>query len=118
MAKELYWEDVKEGAEITPLPKLATTQTLVKWGAGCGDFIPLHYDSVYMAAQGLEGPIIHGGLKRQWMIQMLTDWTGDPGTIKKLSCEYRQIDYPTPMKTPSEALREDTWYCKGRVTKK
>ena len=31
MAKQLYWEDVKEGSEVTPLAKVATTQMLVKF---------------------------------------------------------------------------------------
>jgi len=121
MAKQLYWEDVKVGDEITPMSKSGTTQMVVKWAGGSGDFIPLHYDYIYMTkTQGLDGPIIHGGLKRQWMIHMLTEWTGDPGTIKKFSCEYRGIDYCRPMKTRTEPMEGEPWpwQCKGKVTKK
>jgi len=31
MAEQLYWEDVKEDSEVTPLAKVATTQMLVRW---------------------------------------------------------------------------------------
>ncbi len=40
--KQLYYEDVEVGSEVTPLAKVATTQMLVKWAGVSGDFNPLH----------------------------------------------------------------------------
>jgi hypothetical protein len=118
MAKQLYWENVEEGGEVTPLPKVATTLMLVKWAGASGDFNPLHYDAAFAAVQGVGSPIVHGALKRQWLVQLMTDWMGEQGTLKKLSCSYRAMDWPRKMATPMTPEEGETWQCKGKVTKK
>ena len=118
MAKQLYWEDVEAGSEITPLPKVATTRMAVKWAGASGDAHPLHYDHSFIASQGIANPIIHGALKRQWLVQQITDWIGEQGTLKKLSVSYRGMDFWRPMKTRDEPEEGETWCCKGKVIKK
>jgi len=118
MPEQLYWEDIEVGMEITPLAKIATTQMLVKWAGASGDFNPLHYDSAYVASAGLGQVIVHGALKRQWLIQLMTDWIGEQGFLKKFSCQYGAMDYPRHMKSISEPQDGETWYCRGKVTKK
>ena len=118
MAKQLYWEDVEVDTEVTTLPKVATRRMLVKWAGASGDFNPLHYDDSFAESQGVGKPIIHGALKRQWLIQLMTDWIGEEGTLRKFSCQYRAMDYPRLMKTMTEPQEGETWYCKGKVTKK
>ncbi|MBI3930945.1 MAG: dehydratase [Chloroflexi bacterium] len=118
MAKQLFWEDVEVDSEVTPLPKVATRQMMVKWAGASGDFNPLHYDDSFAEASGVGKPIVHGALKRAWLIQLMTDWIGDQGTLKKFACQYRAMDYPRLMKTTSEPHEGETWWCKGKVTKK
>ena len=118
MPEQIYWDDTEVGMEITPLAKIATTQMLVRWAGASGDFNPLHYDSAYVEAEGLGQVIVHGALKRQWLIQLMTDWIGEQGTLKKFSCQYGAMDYPRHMKSISEAQAGETWQCKGKVTKK
>ncbi len=118
MAEQIYWENVSDGSEITPLSKIGSSKMLVRWAGASGDFNPLHYDHAFAASVGVGRPIIHGALKRQWLVQLVTDWMGDAGTLKKFSCQYRAMDYPRQMKTMSEPLEGETWWCKGKVTKK
>ncbi len=118
MAKQIYWEDVNVSDELPPLPKIATTRMLVKWAGASGDFNPLHYDSAFAAAVGVGSPIVHGALKRQWLVQLMTDWAGEQGMLKKFACSYRAMDWPRKMATPFTPEDGDTWQCKGKVTKK
>lgn len=118
MAKQLYYQDVEVGAEVTPLAKVATTRMLVQWAGASGDLNPLHYEDDFAKAQGVGSPILHGALKSAWLGQLMTDWVGEEGVLKKLSCQYRGMDYPRKMKTMEEPHEGETWWCKGKVTKK
>lgn len=118
MHEQLYWEDIEVGIEIRPLAKIATTQMLVKWAGASGDFNPLHYDSSFAESMGTGKPIVHGALKRQWLLQLMTDWIGEQGTLKKFSCQYKAMDFPRGMKTLTEPQEGETWLCNGKVTKK
>ncbi len=107
MAKELFWEDIEEGTEVTPLVKEPTTQQLVRWAGASGDFYQIHYDKDFALSNGLPGVIVHGALKSTWLGQLLGDWVGEGGTIKKYGCSYRGMDVPG-----------DKLTCKGKVVRK
>ena len=94
MANQIYFEDVNVGDEIPKLVKNCTTQQLVMWAAGSGDMYQIHYDKDIAAGNGLPGVIVHGALKNAFLGQMLHDWIGDAGKIKKYSCQYRGMDVP------------------------
>jgi len=119
MAKKLlYFEDVEVGTEMPPLPKIATTQMLVKWAGAWGsdDFNPLHYEDTFAANQGVGRPIVQGALKRAWLGQFVASWIGEEGFLKRLSCQYRGMDYPRRMKDITQTEEGETWLCKGTVT--
>lgn len=107
MARILFWEDVRDGMEIPPLVKNPTTQQLVKYAGASGDFYQIHYDAEFAKNNGLPGVIIHGALKNAFLGQLMTDWIGEYGTLRKLSCQYRGMDVPG-----------DTLTCKGTVNRK
>ena len=107
MSPQLYFEDVKEGTEITPLIKNPTPMQLVKFAGASEDFNPIHYDKDKAKADGLPGTIVHGRLKNAFLIQLLTDWIGAEGMLKKITIQHRGMDLPMhPI------------ICKGAVTKK
>lgn len=118
MGGQLYYEDIEVGDEVTPLKKIATTRMLVQWAGATGDFNPLHYEEDFAKNLGVGSPIVHGALKKAWLINLMTDWVGEKGRLKKLSCRYRGMDYPRKMNTFSEPHEGETWWCKGTVTKK
>jgi len=95
MADQVYFEDVSQGDEITKLTKNCTSQQLVQWAAGSGDFYQIHYDKDFAQSTGLKGIIVHGALKHAFLGQMLHDWVGEKGRVRKFGCQYRGMDYPT-----------------------
>ena len=107
MNKKLFCEDVAVGSEITPLVKQPTTRQLVMWAGASGDFNPIHYDKDFALKRGLPGVVVHGQLAGCFLGQMLTDWLGEEGSLKKLSLSYKGMNFP------GEALA-----CKGTVAKK
>ncbi len=118
MPVDICWDDIVEGMEISPRKKIATTQTLVRWAGASGDFNPLHYDAVFAASVAAGKPIVHGALKRQWLIQLITDWMGNNGFLKKFSCQYKAMDFPRNMLTMTDPLDGETWEVSGRITRK
>ncbi len=101
------WNEVQEGQELPVLKKNCSTQQLVQWAAGSGDFYQIHYDKDFAQGTGLPGLIVHGALKNAFLGQLVHDWVGNNGRIKKYGCSYRGMDYPG----------EDI-LCKGVVRKK
>jgi len=115
---QIYWDDVEVGQELPPMPKIADTQMLVKWAGATGDFNPLHYEDAFAATQGAGGVVVHGRLKRAWLVQFVTTWMGDEGFMRKFSCRFLGWDHPRTMKTMTEPNDGQTWHCTGRVVKK
>lgn len=116
--KQLYYEDVEVGTEIPPLAKVGTTAMLVRWAGVSGDYNPLHYDLVFAKRHPVGGIAIYGALKRAWMAQMLNNWMGDEGFLKKIAAYYIGTDYPRHMKNINEPEEGETWQCKGKITRK
>jgi hypothetical protein len=85
-AQKVYIEDVKEGMEIPKLEKTPSTQQLVQWAAGSGDFYQIHY--------------VHGALKHAFLGQLVWDWVAPSGgKIKRYGVSYRGMDYPMQTET-------------------
>jgi acyl dehydratase len=107
VAKQIFYEDVEEGAEVPTLVKHITRRQLVMWAGASGDYYELHYDKDFAQSSGVSDVLVHGRLKAALLGQLITDWIGEEGILKKLSCSYRGMDFP------GEHL-----VCKGRVTRK
>ncbi|PIZ27179.1 MAG: dehydratase, partial [Chloroflexi bacterium CG_4_10_14_0_8_um_filter_46_9] len=107
MAEQVFYEDVEVGSEIPSLVKQTTRRQLVQWAGASGDFYEIHYNKDFALASGLPDVILHGRLKSAYLGQMLTDWIGLEGNLKKYNVRYRGMDFP-----------EQDLACKGKVTKK
>ncbi len=118
MPKQLYWEDVDAGTEVTPVSKIATTQRLAMWAGASGDFNPLHYQESFAQSRGMPTVLVHGRLKAHWLVHLVENWIGEQGRIKKISCQYRGEDYPRKMNSELTYDEGETWWCKGIVTQK
>ncbi len=107
MVEQLYYEDVAVGSEIPTLVKQPTTRQLVMWAGASGDYYQIHYDKDFAQGRGLPGVIVHGQLAGCFLGQLMTDWIGAQGSLKKLTCSYKGMNFP-----------DEPLACKGRVIKK
>jgi len=105
--KQLFYDEVQIGQALPSLVKHPTKRQLVKWAGASGEYYELHYDKDFAQSKGLPGVIVHGMLLGSFLGQMLTDWIGDEGTLKKLNTMNRAMVFPDQDLT-----------CKGIVTKK
>ena len=105
--KVLYYDDVQVGMELPELVKHPTARQLVKWAGASGDFYEAHYDKDFAQGSGLPGPIVHGNLVLSFLGQMMTDWIGEMGILRKLRCTFRGMFFPCQQVT-----------CHGKVTRK
>ena len=95
------------GNEIPSLTKQPTTRQLVMWAGASGDYYPIHYDKDFAQSRGLPGVIVQGQLVGSFLGQLVTDWIGEQGILRKLTCSYKGMNYP------GEAI-----IYKGRVNKR
>ncbi len=107
MAEQRNWEDIEVDAPVPPLMKNATPRQLVQWAGASGDYYEIHYHEKTALANMLPGIIVHGALKGAWLGQLLSDWVGEKGRVKKYSVSYRSMDVPG-----------DSLTLTGKVTKK
>lgn len=92
--KQVCFEDVREGMELPTIVKHPTRRQLVMYAGASGDFYEIHYDQEYARGNGLPNVIIHGALKSAWLGQLMTEWMGVAGHLKKLEVQYRGMDVP------------------------
>jgi acyl dehydratase len=90
----LKWDDIQEGDALPELRKKPGVTRLVKYAAGGGDFNPLHHDYAFPQAQALGSIIVHGRFKYASLGELVSNWLGHAGRIRKLTCQYRGMDFP------------------------
>jgi len=88
----VFYEDVAEGQEIPALKKHPTRRQLVMWAGASEDFYEIHYDTEFARKNKLDDVVVHGRLKAAFLGQLLTDWIGPDGVLKKMSCRYKGTD--------------------------
>ena len=104
---QLYYEDIREGMAIPKLEKRPGLRELVMYAGASEDYYEVHYDTDFARSEGLPDAIVHGALKSGFLGQLLTDWIGDQGRLRKLEVQYRGMD-----------IHGEPIYCMGKVTRK
>jgi acyl dehydratase len=103
----LTWQAIKEGDTLPALTKRPGVTQLVKYAAGSGDFNPLHHDYKFPQSKQLGSIIVHGRFKYAALGELVSNWLGHAGRIKKIACQYRGMDFP-----------DRELVCRGTVTRK
>jgi acyl dehydratase len=79
---------VNIGEPIPELQRRIDLRTLVRYAGASGDFNPIHYDSDYARAAGLDGVIGQGMLAMALVSEAVTDWIGDSGLVRSISARF------------------------------
>ena len=100
---QLFFEDVAAGMELPPVVKGPLTTThLVRWAAANGNYARIHWDLPFaQLQQGLENVVVNGSLKNQYVGQLLVDFAGQGGWLKRFYVQHRGMDYPGDVLTAS-----------------
>lgn len=107
MAATPYFEEISEGTELPELTKEIGPVNMMMYGAATWDFMRIHYDADHARERGFEGAIVDGQMEGAFLAQLVIDWAGDPGALRRLGVRYRNFIYPG-----------DTVVCKGKVQRK
>jgi len=107
--EQIFFDDIEVGSEIIPLTKgPIAVMTMAKFAAMNGDFYPGHYDSKWaIEMDRLPAAIVHGMQVTTYLSQLLTDWIGPNGALRKFASQVR-----------AQTFVGDSLTMKGRVTKK
>ncbi|MDE3074191.1 MAG: acyl dehydratase [Chloroflexota bacterium] len=64
--------------------KLPTIEQLVMFAGATWEFARIHYDAEHARREGLPGPILQGPLQGNYLAQLVMDWTGGAGELRRL----------------------------------
>ncbi|HEY49690.1 MAG TPA: hypothetical protein G4O13_06565 [Dehalococcoidia bacterium] len=105
---QVYFEDIDIGTRLPPLVKEITLFTILKWAAAVNDYGPHHFDYQFATQMlGLPNVIAHGTQNTAFLAQLVTNWLGGEGVLRKHYAELRGNVFPG-----------DTLTFRGRVDKK
>ena len=90
----IEWANIQEGDTLPELRKKPGVTQLVKYAAGSGDFNPLHHDYAFPQAKAIGSIILHGRFKYASLGELVSNWLGHEARIRKISCQYRGMDFP------------------------
>ncbi|CAM3250342.1 bifunctional enoyl-CoA hydratase/phosphate acetyltransferase [Arthrobacter ulcerisalmonis] len=75
------FSDVTAGQEIGTRTIEVTRTDLVKYAGASGDFNPIHWNEAFATGVELPGVIAHGMFTMGAVVQLVTDWAGDPAAV-------------------------------------
>jgi len=106
MEATLYWEDLREGTEVTPLEAVLGAAQLFQMSAVTNNTHRIHYDLPWAQFEGYENIVIHGPFHGEVLAQTLQRWIGPTGWLRKLQYSNRRY-----------AVLGETLTGRGRVTR-
>ncbi|MGW7337963.1 MaoC family dehydratase [Streptomyces sp. NPDC054808] len=96
---KIAYSDVEVGTELPAQSFPVDRATLVRYAGASGDFNPIHWNEKFAKEVGLPDVIAHGMFTMAEAIRVVTDWTGDPGSV----VEYG-VRFTRPVVVPNDDL--------------
>lgn len=106
MNTQVHFEDVAVGQEIPVLTKSVNTVNINMYVATVWLMDRIHFDYPFsVERRGLPNIVAPGNMACDYYVQLLTDWAGDQGNLRKLSVQFRNFMVPG-----------NTLECGGKIT--
>lgn len=100
------FDDVELGTNIPTLVKRPTVVTLFLFGAAAWITHRIHYDQAYARSLNLKDVLVQGPLQAGYLVQMVTDWLCENGTIRKLTYRHHTPAYPGDVLTCTGKIKD------------
>jgi len=108
MKSQVYFEDVNVGLEIPTLQKSVNTVNITMYCSCVWLMDRIHFDYPFATQRrGLPNIVAPGNMAGDYYVQLLSNWAGDMGNVRKMSIQFRNFMLPG-----------DTLTCGGKVTGK
>ena len=104
---QVHFEDVDVGMQIPSWVNEIDLLKLIRYAAVSWNFYLLHLEKEFAQRKGFKDVNIPAPYYGSFLASMMTKWTGDPGSLKKLSYTVKVMGFPG-----------DTLIGKGTVIKK
>ena len=91
--------------EIPELVRTIALPDMIAYAGATWDWHRLHYDPVYLAARGLDRPVVDGQVFGALLAEQVQDWLGPRARLRTLHFRFRALVFA------GETVR-----CAGRVT--
>jgi acyl dehydratase len=82
------YEELAVGAQLPEREFPVDRGDLVRYAGASGDFNEIHWNERIAREVDLPNVIAHGMLTMAKAIQLVTDWTGDPGSVVEYSVRF------------------------------
>lgn len=105
MTSHVYFEDVAVGQDIPSLIKPVNTVNIAMYIATVWLMDRIHFDHLFsVKRRGLPSIVAPGNMACDYYVQLLNEWVGDKGALRKLSVQFRSFMLP-----------DKTLTCAGKV---
>lgn len=90
----LEWKDldIGQGPQSLQLPAISMTD-IVKYQGASGDFQPIHHDTEFARAAGMDQPLVIGMLPAGLAANWAADWAG-PENVRMVKVRWQQSVWP------------------------
>ena len=100
MNNQIFFEDVVEGQEITPLEKRVTTVNILMYLSTVWLMDRIHFDHPFATQRrGLPNVVAPGNMAGDYYAQLLSGWAGEKGELRKLAIQFRSFMLPDDLLT-------------------
>ena len=90
---EIRWDDIEVGSALPPLQAAPISRlTLALYCGASGDHNPIHVDTDFARAAGMDDVFAHGMLPMAYLARLLTDWVPQRA-LRSLSARFVAITH-------------------------